>query len=428
METRYHVQFTGYLQAGLKREEVVTNLTKLTNFERKKAENILSLGRPVTLGKDLVPETAQKYCLAFEKAGLPIRLLKMEAAANRPKPVATPAPLPPVNSTSQDLSSTPENPYAAPKANLKVNREAKGGWEDEPQKVPASQGWHWLKAASAMFFERPWVWLGMCLIYFVTNYILKKIPLLGIFCGIPLAVMLKGGLMFAAQNQNEGKDLKLNHIFMGFRHNRNQLFLVGLFDLLFWVAFGILIGLIAGRGMSLIFHTGNPAVAAIKAMRHNILILLVFIAITGIPMMMAYYFAPALTVLTDKTVWNAYKLSFKACRKNWSAFLVYGLSVLVTVGILMAIIGILINVCNVFLLRYGSAVKAFLPMVGILVLGVPVGSIVVLANFTSFRDIFQPRPVRPQVTVSESGNWIPPYRRACKTWGGSVAKNQNPRR
>jgi ribosomal protein L7/L12 len=401
--TKYHVRFTGRLQSGLSQEDVVKNLEKLTNLGREKAESLLSSEKPLVLKKDVDLETAEKYRKVFEKAGMMIQVVpagttqqippvpeKMKPVPSSVQPPQNPPPHAAPGAVPEEGKNVVENPYAAPKADLKVPRENKKGmWLDEPRKVPALHGWYWLQSAVSMFVEQPWIWMGMGLIIFVSTLILSLVPFAGPFCSFMLMVVLNGGLMLAAQAQIEGKKVTIGHIFQGFNESPGQLLLVGLFYLLFFFAFGILIG---GIIFAIIFsglHSANMANFPIFLRSHILLIILLFLLslLLTVPLVMAYWFAPSLVALTGKTAWNAYKLSFRGCQRNWAPFLIYGLAVLV-VGILLMLVISAMGMLFVFISQGGTFLVAFLPIILYALIGIPIASILGLTIFTGFRDIY----------------------------------------
>jgi uncharacterized membrane protein len=56
----------------------------------------------------------------------------------------------------------------------------------------------------------------------------------------------------------------------------------------------------------------------------------------GIPLIMSVWFAPALVALHDLTAFEAMKLSFRGCLRNFLPFLIYGL-----VSIVLAVLATL---------------------------------------------------------------------------------------
>jgi len=91
-----------------------------------------------------------------------------------------------------------------------------------------------------------------------------------------------------------------------------------------------------------------------------LIVILVVLALL-IPIMMAYWFAPALVALNGMSALAAMKLSFVACLRNFVPFLIYGL-----IGLVLAVL-------------------AILPVgLGMLVLG----PVMTASIYTSYRDIF----------------------------------------
>jgi uncharacterized membrane protein len=75
-----------------------------------------------------------------------------------------------------------------------------------------------------------------------------------------------------------------------------------------------------------------------------VLLALLFVLLLLVPLMMAYWFAPALVVLEDRLPLEAMKLSFSACWMNVLPFLVFGLAAfaLLVVGMIPFGLGLLI--------------------------------------------------------------------------------------
>jgi len=399
--TKYHVRFTGRLQDGFSRENVIENLERLTNLGRERANSLLSQERPLVLKKNVDHETAVKYRKVFEKAGMVIQVVQAGASRppdpdpEKPKPVSgqpeNPPPLTAPNTVAKEREKPEENPYAAPKANLKVAKgKGKGIWRDEPQKVPASHGWHWLQSAISMFIKQPWVWMGMWLIVFMITAILNFVPFIGSFCSFLLMAVLSGGLMLAAQAQINGERITVGQIFEGFSKNPGQRLLVGLFYLLFFMAIGLLIGGTVVAFMFSQFHSAGMANLPLFLRTHILTIILLFLLalLLTVPLLMAYWFAPSLVALSDKTAWKAYKLSFRGCLKNWVPFLIYGLAVLVVGILLMLAISMLTGIMFVFISQGGTILATLIPMILYGLIGIPIAAILTLSIYTGFRDIY----------------------------------------
>jgi len=407
MDTQYKVVFTGRLLPGFDRDDVVTNLTTKTNLDRERAEKLVSSEKQVMLKKGLDRENAEKFRDHFQKTGLQIRIIE-PGQAESPKQAAQPAPQKsaaeplrqeekkssptpkPSPSTAGDIS--PENPYAAPRANLKTNKHKTGVWLDQPRKVSATMGFRWIKSAIVMFINQPWKWLAMAFIGIIIVLPLTLLPIIGPLLNTPLAMVLAGGLMLAARHQDQGNAIRIKLLFEGFRHNRNQLLLVGLIYLGFFFVFGMIMALFVGTGIFTFMGGGLQNPEAVNAMMQKNMatfpiMMLVMLALS-IPVIMAVWFATPLVALADQTAWEAYKMSFRACLKNWLAFLVYGLAGLLLMVVIMIAIGVISGLLAFFFSSGKSFLISFLPMVFMIPMWLAGAIIGGLTVFTSFKDIY----------------------------------------
>jgi hypothetical protein len=232
----------------------------------------------------------------------------------------------------------------------------------------------------------------MALLYvlFVTlfNLVPKIGPILSTFICMPMA----GGMMLAAHKSDNGNVVRISCLFEGFRHNRNQLFLVGLYYLGFFFIFGLIMGLLSGGSIFTFLGGGPESAEAINRMVQENLSLffigMLVIFALSIPVMMAIWFATPLVAISDRTARTAYMLSFKGCMQNWLAFLVYSLTFFVLVIVIMAAVGVVSGLLASFIADSSTFILAFLPMVFLLLLGMPLMVICGLTVFTSFKDIY----------------------------------------
>jgi hypothetical protein len=232
----------------------------------------------------------------------------------------------------------------------------------------------------------------MSLLFLLLITLFNLLPKIGPFLGTVLCMPLAGGLMLAAHKSDNGHNVRINYLFEGFRHNRNQLFLVGLYYLGFFIIFGLIMGLLMGRGIFTFLGGGPESAEAINAMvQQNISLFLIgmlVILALSVPVMMAVWFATPLVAISGRTAWTAYKLSLKGCMKNWLAFLVYGLAFFVMAIVIMTVLGAAGALLAFFIADGNSILLAFLPMVLMLPLCLPLLVIYGLTVFTSFKDIY----------------------------------------
>ena len=112
--------------------------------------------------------------------------------------------------------STP-NPYAAPKAPVV---DASGGprnFVPTGRPVAAGRGWSWIVEGFELFKRQPGAWIAIIIVAALVFVGLALIPFLGSLAGMVLAPVFAGGLVYAAREQDEGRDLAISHLFAGFR-------------------------------------------------------------------------------------------------------------------------------------------------------------------------------------------------------------------
>lgn len=408
METLYKVVYTGKLQDGFEYEDVVSKLVSISNMDKEKAVKFLSAQKPTLIKKDLPKEKAEKYFALFKKIGLQVQLVTSEISTQQnlskiPKQKYTDNSAPGASSAPTQTAkidtpkaprpkNVPENPYASPKADLQVDKNNIGDWLDTPQKVAPSHGWLWIKKATIMFLEQPWMWLGMALTVSILLFLLNLIPFIGFVPYTILSIVFGGGLMMAAQQQDNGETVEFNYIFKGFSHNRNQLVVVGLLYLGGFFAIGLVMVLFIGAAIWPLLGIGpGDSESAAASMGANIPMFVIAILVgmaLSIPLMMAIWFSTPLVAINDHKAWAACKLSLRACLKNWLAFLIYGLAFFVVGLIIMAIIGGGSGLLAYFFSSETSFIFAFLPILVMSLFMLPVMVIWGLSVFTGFKDIF----------------------------------------
>jgi len=157
---------------------------------------------------------------------------------------------------------------------------------------------------------------------------LSLIPFVGSVASLILQPILLGGMLLGCRALEEGGDLRIEHLFDGFRRNTNQLALVGLYSGLGYLLIGVLIALaVSGGALGLGLLDGlqeQPAPAFGGALI-GLLMAGLFGMLLAVPIMMATWFAPALILFHDLPALDAMKLSFTGCLRNLPPFLVYGL-------------------------------------------------------------------------------------------------------
>jgi uncharacterized membrane protein len=258
------------------------------------------------------------------------------------------------------------DPYAAPRARVADVPAAAGpdaAFIPQGRAVRAGRGWTWFTDAWALFREQPGTWVLIMVVFVAVSIVIGIVPVLGSLAGYVLGPIFAGGLMLGCHELARGGELRLGHLFAGFRDRLGPLALLGVAYLVMVLVALVVAFAAAGAGLGLgwlLGMGGGDALPTGIGTTSILLAVLVALALM-IPAAMAIWFAPALIVLNDFGVGDALKVSFVASLKNFVPFLVYG---------------------AVFV---GLAIVASVPlMLGWLALG----PTIVASVYTAYRDIF----------------------------------------
>jgi uncharacterized membrane protein len=199
-----------------------------------------------------------------------------------------------------------------------------------PQTVSASRGLDWISEGFGLFRRNPLIWIVMLIIFLALLTLLSLIPVVGSIASLLLQPVLVGGMLAGCRSLEEGEDLRIEHLFDGFRRNTKQLAAVGLYAALGYLLIGLLIALAVGAGVSLGYFGGleKTQEMVFGGAFVSLLVVGLFGMLLAVPIMMATWFAPPLILFQDFPVLDAMKLSFSGCAHNLLPFLVYALAAL----------------------------------------------------------------------------------------------------
>lgn len=214
----------------------------------------------------------------------------------------------------------------------------------EVRKVDTGQGWQWIVEGFKLFRKNPPIWIALFVIYFLIVIGVSVIPVVGPLLMTLLAPVFTAGFMLACRDLEQGGELELGYLVAGFKHNTGQLITVGG---LYLVGSIIILGLMMMSGGGAILGSAalgqmqgaEPNEAMIGAMGGMLVALLVAMALL-VPLLMAYWFAPALVVFHGVPALEAMKLSFFGCLRNMGPFLLYGAIAFVLMMIAMIPFGL----------------------------------------------------------------------------------------
>jgi uncharacterized membrane protein len=202
-----------------------------------------------------------------------------------------------------------------------------------PSRVnPAGAGWRWIASGWRIFTRAPLMWVIAIVLLVVAALVMGIIPFIGTLAFQLLQGVIAGGFMVACHSLARGGDFELEHLLSGFKRNFVDLLLVGVFMVVGGLAIMLVLMLFVGASVvPVVMHGGSmeQALAALAGSAMTVLLGgLVALALT-VPLLAAFWFAPALVALNGMKAWPALKESFFGSFRNFVPFLVYGIVMLV---------------------------------------------------------------------------------------------------
>lgn len=380
MSQAFKVVFTGRLSATAQIDDAVRDFASVFKVDEAKARSLIGAGEERVLKADVDEQVARRYLDVLDEIGLEARIEPMEGSY-------------PSEAVGEDAAQTVlaepgAAPSSAPPPPPVADAASGPSLASGPAARPASHGWDWIKQAWVQFKQQPRAWLlAVALVYLVT-LALSMVPVIGSLATMILGPVFAGGLMLGAQSQQRGGTLRVSAGFDGFSRNGGQLALIGVMYFLGLVLVFVVAGVLAvtagglSAGSLEALNSGNPdAVAA--AMGPGLVLLVLIATLLFVPLLMAYWFAPALVVLGGMSALEAMRMSFRGCWKNILPFIVYGLALFFILVGFSLLLGLLTAAL--------SALGDTLALVAVLLL-VPLmlvfAVVVVLSIYRGYCDVF----------------------------------------
>ncbi|MGZ5572271.1 MAG: BPSS1780 family membrane protein [Usitatibacter sp.] len=244
-----------------------------------------------------------------------------------------------------------------------------------PGKVcPAGAGWTWIQGGWRLFLRAPIMWFIALVILFVLGVVMSLVPIIGTLIYHAFTAVLSAGLVVACRSLEKGGEFELEQLFAGFKSPRFvNLVVVGLLFVLGGIAIVFVFLAIVGFTLVGVFMSGNiqDILGALLASSVVLLLGLLVALALSVPLLAAYWFAPALVIMHGVAPLAAMKESLVACIRNFVPFLVYSL-----IGLLALIV-----IC----------IPAIVPIIGWLAsfVGFVVAFIVTITStYVAYRQIF----------------------------------------
>lgn len=198
------------------------------------------------------------------------------------------------------------------------------------------RGMDWITEGFGLFRRNPLIWIVIGVLYIVLTTVISLIPGIGTIALTLVSPVLSAGLMAGCRDLDRGDELRIEHLFEGFKHNTQSLLMVGLLTLAAYFVV-VLVGaglflLLGGAAASLGMLEGDfpdPTSPEAAPMVGGMLAATLAMLALVVPIAMAAWFAPALVWFRNLPALEAMKQSFIGCWRNLLPFLLYGLAAFV---------------------------------------------------------------------------------------------------
>jgi uncharacterized membrane protein len=197
--------------------------------------------------------------------------------------------------------------------------------------LAAGAGWEWIAAGWKLFARAPLMWIVAIVLLFLVAVATNLVPIVGGLAFQVLQGVFAAGFVAACRSLERGDEFELEHLFAGFTRRFVPLLVLGLLVLLGWIVIMLVFAVFLGFSVLGAMLTGDAEAMAQALMASSgvlILGVLVMLAL-AIPLMAAYWFAPALILMHDMAPVAAMRASFSASFRNIVPMLVYGVVMLV---------------------------------------------------------------------------------------------------
>jgi uncharacterized membrane protein len=197
--------------------------------------------------------------------------------------------------------------------------------------LPAGNGWDWIAKGWGLFTRAPLMWIVALVILFVIAIVSAFVPFLGSLAFQVCQPVFAAGLIYACRALERGGEFELEHVFAGFTKRFVPLLIVGLVFMIASIIVMLVFFVIVGLSLIPAFLTGDQD-AMMAALAGSVMVMLLGTLVTlalFVPILAAYWFAPALVMMHDMAPMAAMKESFFACFRNFFTFFVYSLVMMV---------------------------------------------------------------------------------------------------
>jgi hypothetical protein len=212
----------------------------------------------------------------------------------------------------------------------------------QPKIVPATEGWRWVLHGFALLRAYPGFWLLLLFFYWLALMLVGSLPVVGVVVLLLTVPALAAGFMVACDAVQKKSPPMPAHLFLPLRRDRRAQLILGM---IYLGCMATLMGISSLIGGDVLMQLDVPVAAggdvkgSAMELRTGSLVALVLYT----PVMLAFWFAPALCYWHKLKPGKALFFSFFAGVRNSGAFLVYSLGWMVFALLLPMLAGAMLG-------------------------------------------------------------------------------------
>jgi uncharacterized membrane protein len=234
------------------------------------------------------------------------------------------------------------------------------------QSVDLGKGLAWYGDGWAIFMRSPGMWIVFMILLLVIAVVLGLVPLLGSLLLALILPGLIGGVLYAARELSEQREMDISHLFIAFKEieMRNSVLVLGAVmlgaNILIMLITLVLVG--SSMGAAGMMQQGQHDMMA-AGFGVGMLLALLLVSGLGLLLSMAFFYAVPLVMFTGAKPLDAIRSSFSACITNILPLLVFGVVyiVLATIAMIPLGLGLLVLLPVTFGAIYASYRDVFAP-------------------------------------------------------------------
>jgi len=198
------------------------------------------------------------------------------------------------------------------------------------KKVNADAALGWLGEGWRLFKLNPGMWIALILVYLVIIVVLSFIPFLGALILALVTPALSTGLVHAARELDQGRDLAIEQLFAGLKEpkQRTPLLTLGAIYIGAGIVMLLVMFLLGGGALIGGMIAGGEAAAGVAAAGGASLMIVIALML-AVLIAMAFVYAGPLVMFKSMPPVDSIKSSFNACVQNIVPLIVFGVILVV---------------------------------------------------------------------------------------------------